>query len=93
MIINSLFEWKINNTPINKIRTKIQQARDVVQEQIWSINDLMIMSDSISRLYNIAIKKGLSDSMICGFPTDLAAYKPIYHAGKSLTGLIDQDEN
>ena len=60
-----------------------------MQEQIWSIDDLMIISDSMSRLYNIAIEKGLPDGMICGFPADLTVYKPIYYGSKSFHDLAN----
>ena len=51
------------------------------------------MSDSTSRLYNIAIEKGLSDGMICGFPADLIVYKPIYCGSKSLHDIANQEED
>jgi hypothetical protein len=49
-----------------------------VEEEMWSISQLKLMSDTSSAIYNIAVSKGLPSGLAAGFNEDFRKFKRVY---------------
>ncbi len=83
-VIEQFFLWKIARTTRQAVKNKIAEVRRLVDNQMWSINDLKEMSDTTSSIYRTAIQLGVPDGMTKSFRDDLKIFKPQWRQAKDL---------
>lgn len=82
-ILALFFTWTLQNTRNNDRKVKWERARDIIMQNDWSIQDLQLMEDGLSAMYNRAIKAGISDGFTRGFREEIRSFKDLYRRQKS----------
>src|SRR6266480_466055 len=89
-VLTKFFDWKIQTTRNEMKKAKWIRARDITEEEDWNIADLKQMADGTSRIYQLAVQKGISDGLARSFRGELATYKSIYRGEqKAANALIE----
>ena len=92
-ILEGFFQWQIGNAQGERAKRRWRHAQDIVLDQAWTIDDLKAMSDPSSRLYQIAIDRGLPDGVTRNLKADLKTFKPFWREAKGLldvaNGVVD----
>ncbi len=83
-VIEQFFLWKIARATRQAAKDKIAEVRRLVDNQMWSIDDLKEMSDTTSSIYRTAIQLGVPDGMARSFRGDLKTFKPQWRQAKDL---------
>lgn len=87
-VIQRFFNWKIGLVRDPRRKLKWQRAKDIAEEQDWKLKDLKQMEDGSSRLYQLAIRLGISNGLARGFREELSAFKPIYREQQAAAALL-----
>jgi hypothetical protein len=85
--IRLFFEWKISKTTSEDVKDRVRKVYEVVERQMWTLEDLKAMEDPSDSLYKIATNLGIPDGMARRFKRELRAYKPVYRTGATLISL------
>jgi len=66
------------NTKNPDRRATLALARQLIDQEMWAIDHLKLMSDTSSYAYKNAVAKGLPSGLATGFRADFRAFKDIY---------------
>ena len=83
-VLEQFFEWHIVSSQGERSRQRWRRVQDIVLDQAWTIDDLKGMSDPSSRLYQIAIDRGVPDGVVRNLKADLKVFKPRWREAKEL---------
>jgi hypothetical protein len=53
-------------------------ARKIVDDEMWTISQLKLMLDTSSKIFSLAISKGIPSGLAAGFRADFRHFKSIY---------------
>ena len=79
--------WKLGKTKKESHRSKIEQAKEIIDDEMWPSRHLQQMSDPSSEFYKAASAKGIADGILCDLRRDLHEYKKNWRAGSALGSL------
>lgn len=82
-IIETFFNWEIDNTKHPERRDKWRQAKEIVTDNDWSVKDMKQMEDGTSAMYKRAIDAGISDGFTRGFRAELRRFKKLYRQARN----------
>jgi hypothetical protein len=51
---------------------------EIVDDEMWTISQLKLMSDTSSKIFSLAISKDIPSGLAAGFQTDFRHFKSIY---------------
>ncbi|KAF1816605.1 hypothetical protein P152DRAFT_129658 [Eremomyces bilateralis CBS 781.70] len=74
-IVIKFFDWKIRNTQSEIRQDKLMRAKETIVQNDWTLDDMKTMSDPDTRLYSLALAKGITDGMARQFKSDLRLFK------------------
>jgi hypothetical protein len=77
-VIEDYWNWKTLNTRNISRRATLALARQLIDQEMWTINHLKLMSDTSSNAYKNAVAKGLPSGLAAGFRDDFRAFKEVY---------------
>jgi hypothetical protein len=77
-VMDDYWNWKMLNTRNPDRRATLALARRLIDQDMWTIDHLKLMSDTPSSTYRNAVAKGLPSGLAAGFRADFRAFKDIY---------------
>ena len=78
LVMADYWAWKGGQTNnINK-KAQLAAAHEIVEEEMWTISQLKLMSDTSSKIFALAISKGIPSGLAAGFRADFWWFKDIY---------------
>lgn len=85
-MIDKFWEMKIEKAP-PKYREKLRQAKEKIDDEMWSSTTLQKMLDPSSELFKRAAAKGIPEGLLLSLRPELHDYKEVYRTGCDLTRL------
>ena len=82
-MIDKFWEMKIAKAP-PRHREKLRQAREKIDDEMWSSTALQKMSDPSSELFKRAAAKGIPEGLLLSLRPELHDYKEVYRTGRDL---------
>jgi hypothetical protein len=87
-IIEQFFLWKARSKK-PAMQERIRTVANIIMEQMWTVDDMKLMSDSSSSTYSRAMQLGIPDGMARSFRTDLRIFKPQWREANMLATMRD----
>ena len=78
LVLEDYWVWKGSQTRNPARKAQLAAAREIVEDEMWTINQLKLMSDTSSKIFSLAIAKGIPSGLAAGFRTDFTCFKKIY---------------
>lgn len=87
-IVAKFLDWmQINAPPV--LVDNLVHAKEIAAENLWTLEDLKLMSDMKHPLYKVAVDSGIKDGLVRRFREKLQKYKPVYRTEVAAGGLVD----
>jgi hypothetical protein len=84
VIIEAFFRWKASSLPNQRAREKWLGALQVVEHEMWTIDDLKKMSVRFGEMWRVAIDKGIPDGIATTLVLSLQQFKGHYRKTGSI---------
>ena len=78
--LEDFWNWKFRRINNAQGRTKLAAAKIIINEEMWTVEDMRRMSDEKSAIYQEAKAKGLLLGLITRFKADIHEFKPTYRS-------------
>lgn len=78
--LEDFWNWKFRRTNNAQGRTRFAAPRMIIQDEMWTVQDMRRMSDEKSVVYEGARDKGLPLGLITRFKADIHEFKPAYRS-------------
>jgi len=75
LVLEDYWVWKGRNLAR---KAQLATARETVEEEMWTISQLKLMSDTSSKIFCLVISKGIPSRLAAGFREDFRRFKRIY---------------
>ena len=77
-VLKSFFKWMRERHHNPDFKDAIDEVKNVIIQNFWTIDDLKQMSDPSSMAYKRAVEWGIPDGLMRNFKKDLQIFKPLY---------------
>ena len=78
LVLEDYWVWKGSQTRNLVRKTQLATAHKIVDDEMWTISQLKLMSDTSSKIFSLAISKGIPSGLAAGFRADFKRFKNIY---------------
>jgi hypothetical protein len=78
LVLEDYWVWKGSQTGNLARKAQLAAAREIVDDEMWTISQLKLMSDTSSKIFSLAISKGIPSGLAAGFRADFRRFKSIY---------------
>ena len=79
--MEDFLNWKGEALQSQRAKDRWNGVKKIVQNEMWSLEDLRDMSETSSHIYKRAIQLGIPDGWARAFRTDLRTFKPQWRHG------------
>ena len=79
--MEDFLNWKGEPLQSQRAKDRWNGVKEIVQNEMWSLEDLRDMSETSSHIYKRAIQLGIPDGWARAFKTDLRTFKPQWRHG------------
>jgi hypothetical protein len=67
LVLEDYWVWKGSQTRNLVRKTQLATAHKIVDDEMWIISQLKLMSDTSSKIFSLAISKGIPSGLAAGF--------------------------
>lgn len=92
LLVEKFFEWAMARAPTPKAKAAYAKAKDVAEEQCWTLGDLKSMSNPRGELYKIAREERLADGIVRGFREAITEFKAFWRL-QFMEAVTEEEEN
>lgn len=89
-LLQAFFEWKMNKVSKESWKNRIREVYHIVDNEMWSVQNLQEMNETTSPRYQRAIALGIPDGVARAFKEELRLFKPVWNQGNALLYLQHQ---
>jgi hypothetical protein len=90
LVLEDYWVWKGLQTGNLVRKVQLAAAREIVGDEMWTISQLKLMSDTSSKIFSLAISKGIPSGLAAGFRADFRRFKSIYQDQYALARQLGQ---
>jgi hypothetical protein len=77
-VMDDYWIWKTLATTYPSRKVGLAAARELIEKEMWTIEHLKQMSDTLSESYKQAVSKGLPSGLAASFKEDFREFKQVY---------------
>ena len=78
LVLEDYWVWKGSQTRNLARKAQLAAAYEIIDDEMWTISQLKLMSDMSSKIFSLAISKVIPSGLAAGFRADFRHFKSIY---------------
>lgn len=85
---DAFLDWLIQKTKREASKNKLADVKVIVQDCFWTLEQLKLMSDPSTPLFQTGVAMGIPDGIVRSFRSELTRFKAVYRSRKAASGLL-----